>query len=437
MFNSILLLDYSPEPSSVKTSAIFPKDYDISDDIEMIKACSFPSNVKLGESTVHIFNTTNYTCHSYVFTFASKIYAIVVNTVSFHPCLFSDFLKAVAKSFEGDERSDPEVRFSLVRSLLTSWEYNGSDKLVVNYPYNSFTIDLGATENWTQSFDISPLSSAIEHLWKALLSNLGILIIGATAEIASNALLAALSIIEPLKYFDPLLIYTRKGDPRFQEILEGSKKYKLVATTENFVPQKNQFGVIFNIPEGHFTPCPELQEQYQQRTARFFTVVLGAMNQALLVDPYFDILDKKIDNMQTYTSNASLFKKAFFDKVETTETFKRWRNRRKIRDETRAAFLSVPPIEALKKLPDDMLEIANEELLRIYNTSDGDMHLQTVLKIHLKAVAKRIKKLKNQESQKEAEEPKKESTEETQKKEKEVTEKDSSDDYVISLPKEN
>ena len=391
MFNSLVLLEYSPEKSCGDIISQYPKEYDISEDIDIIKSLSFPTIPK--NSSVHIFNSINYYCYSYVFSFADKFYSILIISVSFHPSLMNDFLKSVSKSFENDDISDAEVRFGLVRSLITSWEYDGSNKLIVNYPFETFTVDLMKTENWTQSFDISPLSSAIEPLWKALLSNAGILIIGASAEIASNALLAALSIIEPLKYLDPFLIYTKKGDPRFQEILDGSKKYKIVATTDEFLPHKNQFSVIFKIPEGHFTPCPELQDQYQQRTSRFFSVVIGAMNQYLLIDPYFDILNKKIDNIQTYTSNSTLFKKSFFDKVETTETFKRWRGRKRIRDETRAAFLSVPPQDALKKVPDDKLEIAKEELVRIFNTTEGDMHLHTVLKIHMKAISKRLKQL--------------------------------------------
>ena len=393
MYNSLILLrkDINQHESVVKQQ--FPEKYDISEDLDIIKVNSFPSNAQIGSSGVHVFNSLNYTCHSYVFTYKNVFYSIVIISSSFHPCLFTDFLHSVQKSFEGDEKSDADLRFQLVKSLITSWEYDGSDKLIANFPFETFTIDLGKTQNWTQSFDISPLSSAIEHIWKALLSNSGILIIGATAEIASSAALAALSIIEPLKYFDPYLLYTRSGDPRFKAILEGSTEYKLVATTEAFIPKKNQFAMILNIPNGTFTPCPELQDQYQHRTARFFSVVIGAMNQALLVDPYFDILDKKIDNIQIYTSNAPLFNKAFFDKVESTETFKRWRNRRKIRDETRAAFLSVPPEDALKKLPDDKLDIAKDELIRIFNTAHGDMHLQTVIKLHLKAINKRLKLL--------------------------------------------
>ncbi|EAX90851.1 hypothetical protein TVAG_445710 [Trichomonas vaginalis G3] len=392
MFNAICSFEWSPDPTDIKQLDIHPKDYDISDDIVQIKGCCFPANITSDNNGVQVFNTNNYTGHSYVFPLHDKYYAIVILTVSFKPCLFTDFLESVKKSLLEDTTSDCDVRFGLIRSLLTSWELS-SEKLIVNYPFNQFTIDLAATENWTQSYDISPVSSAIDPIWKSLLSNQGILILGATAEICSNAVLAILSIIEPLKYYDPLLIYTKSGDPRFQEILDGSTKYKLVGTTEAFQPKKGQFGVVINIPDGHFTPCPELQNQYQQKTTRFFSVVLSAMNQALYTDPYFDILEKPISNIQTYTQNSPLFQKQFFDRVEKTETFRHWRNRKKIREQTRGAFLSVPSSEALKKLPDDKLIVAQDEVTRIYNTANGDQHYQTVLKIHLKAIAKRIKGL--------------------------------------------
>lgn len=393
MFNCIVGFELDPEIKEPSIMQQYPSEYDLSLDINQIKSCCFPYNLPNDNNGVHVFNTDNYTGHAYVYPYKGKYYSIVILSVSFKPCLYTDFLQAVKKCFVEDENADPEVRFGLVMSLLTSWVIEGTRTLIANYPLTQFMIDLAETTNWTQSYDISPLSSAIEPIWKALLSNQGILIVGATAEIASNAVLAILSIIEPLKYYDPYLIYTRPGDARFQEILEGSTKYKLVGTTDGFGPKKNQFGVVINIPGGHFTPCPELQDQYQQKTGRFFQVIVGAMNQALLVDPYFDILEKPVDNIQAYTQNAPMFQPQFFEKIEQTETFRHWRNRRKIRDSTRAAFLSVPPSEALKKVPDDKLHVAQEELQRLYNTCSGDQHLQTVIKIHQKAIAKRIKKL--------------------------------------------
>lgn len=392
MFNSLLLLEKCDDNTEPTVIEQFPPQLDMSADIAIMKACAFQSTCR-GYNGVHVFNTENFYGHAWTFNFENRFYSIIIATISFRPALYTKFLQAVKQSFENDTSTDPEARMGLVKSLIESWNYDSTDKLVVNFPYQTFTVDLAHTSNWTEEYDISPLSSLIEHLWKALISNSGVLIVGANAEICSNALLAALSIIEPLRYMDKMLIYTNRNDPRFKEILDGSSEYKLVATTEQFFPQKTQFHVVVRIPSGAFTPTPELQTQYQERTVRFFAIAMGAMNQSLLVNPYFDLLERPIDNIQRYTQNSPLFDRRFFEKVEKTETFRRWRSRKRMRDQLRGAFLSVPPKDAVAFVKDEELLKAKEELERIYNSSEGDEHFRIILGMNRKLVDKRIRSL--------------------------------------------
>lgn len=390
MFESVALF----EKQSQDCGAIidqFPKEFDLGADIEIIKTLSFPGKMKESLSTIHVFNTENYYCHSWAFYFNEKEYSIVIITSAFRPCLYTNFLDAVRKSFQEDNDSDQLCRYGFVCSLLQSWTLDDDSNLIANYPIQSFSINLNEVENWTQSFDVSPMSTFIEHVWKSIVSGSGILIIGDTAEIASNAVLASLSLIEPLRYLDPILIYTKRGDPRFDEILSGSTNYKIVGTTETELPFiKTQFELVARIPDQYFAPCPELQEQFQQKTVRLFSVIMGTMNHCLMTDPYYDILEKPITQI-TATSTSIPLTKSFFDELQRTNTFIKWRKRKIIRDQLRAAFLSVPPEEAIDGIDDNSLEKAKEELQRIYNSFEGDEHFRTVLKIHMKQVSKRIR----------------------------------------------
>ena len=394
MFDSILLIESQKELSNSEIISQYPEKFDFLEDLELIKICSLPSNFNIDQSIIHYFNTINFYGNSWTFSFKNSVFSIVIISSCFRPYLFSKFLESVRESFLNDKSSDHLCKYGFILSLLQSWTIDSSNNLIVNYPLNTFTINLSEVENWTENYDISPLSSFIEIVWKNLLSNTGILIQGETSEISSSALLAILSLIEPLKYSDPMLIYTKKGDPRFEQILSGSTEYKLVSTTEtNFKFNKNQFELIIKIPSNIFNPCPNLQSEYQQKTVKVFSILMASMNQSLMIDPYFDILEKKIFNLYYFQNNQNNFTPEFLTLIQKSQTFIKWRKKKLIRDQLRSSFLSVPPNEALEKVSNQELNIAKNELIKIINSSENDQHFSTVLKIHIKKINKRLKNI--------------------------------------------
>lgn len=173
--------------------------------------------------------------------------------------------KTIIQKIEENQCADLDTevfcRFVYVHSLLTSWSSNDDGDLVINYPFDSFIIKLSpdvsiyspkykthtcnqyqyiaadakhfyqpltrnddikaedeaisALHSWTDVFDVAPLVPHVETLWAAAIQNKGVMIVAPTASIASYSAVSILSMLEPMKYSEPCLLFSQIGDPRF------------------------------------------------------------------------------------------------------------------------------------------------------------------------------------------------------------------------------
>lgn len=140
-----------------------------------------------------------------------------------------------------------------------------------------------------------------------------------------------------------------------------------------------------------------IRKYYSQRLMKIYTVLYAAMNSSVLTNPFFDIFFCHIEPKIIDLDLRDEFTDKFIELIQYTETFKTWRRKQIDRTETRAAFLSIPPKEAVAKVPDDLnsIEVAENEVSSLLNRFYRDQHLTTVLKsvqIHLRKKAKKISK---------------------------------------------
>ncbi|OHS94205.1 hypothetical protein TRFO_11280 [Tritrichomonas foetus] len=391
MFNYVLLFEKQNDKSNL--IAQYPPKIDVPDSALISRLC-IPSTLYHSKTEVFAFNTQSNYCFSYAFIFQNTPYSITIVSATLYASLYFDFLHAVDGSFlETNEKSDPMCRFGLVKSLILSWATDNNNDLIVNFPFDSFALNLLTVSSWFVNFNVAPLSPYFMEVWYAALMNEGVLIIAPTAEIASSAVFGILSMLDRLKYFDKILLYTEKCDPRYKEILEHDLPYKIVGTTDpNLANGASHFSAIITIRANHFDNMFDQQHEFRTKTIRLFGYFLIQMNMQLMTDPYSDMLNKEVNVEELLKICNGEYPGEVFQKVQKTETFMKWRKHVSDREQLRDAFLSVPPKEAIKVIKPEFYELALEQLRIISNTYVRDQHFQSVLKQHIHLITKKLKK---------------------------------------------
>ena len=388
MFDFILLFEGDP----IKITEQYPKGVDV-DELPLITNLCIPQTLPEKNEEIFVFNTNDSYCFTYAFIYNKTPASIVIVSSTFRPSIFFDFFKAIQETFQSTPESDPLCRYGLTKSLMISWHSNCQNEIVINHPLKSIIIDVSSVESWTSDFSITPISLYIDEIWKSIITNSGVMLIAPSAEIASIAAISTLSLFEPLKYEEPFLLFTQSNDPRYQEIVNGETKYKLVVTIDPDLAEHCQgFHSICHIDLSYQPKSPtKLRKKYVKKTRRLLCIVLAYVRSKLLSNPYFNILNRKIDG-DDFQSYFGEFPKKVFENLQNTQTYQKWRHGRIDVDEVRGAFLSSQPEEAVSMVNQDELIVAYNELSMIEHMCKRDLHLWTVVRRNLKLLKKRIKK---------------------------------------------
>lgn len=358
-------------------------------DAEIVQRLCIPPTVIEKKNEIFSINTDIAYYYIWSFCYRESPCAIVIASSRFRPALFFDFFRAVKKSFDGDA-SDPLCRFGFVKSLLMSWYSNDEGDLVINYPLDSFTLRITGTESWTSNFKISPLYPEIDQIWRSIILNRSVLIVAPSAEIASGSIIAIFHLFEPLFYEEPILLYTNENDPRYEELLTANCKYKIVGTTDKSLIEKQKgFATVVEIQQKDFQDMSELKQIYKKKTRRLILMIMNGISYHMLSDPYFNILNKKI-NTDNFCKVFREYPKEFFEEFQKTLTFQKWRHRKFNIEHIRTAFLSVTPEDATSRIKDDELNQAYNELKRIIHFCQRDTHLRTVLERNLRILKRKM-----------------------------------------------
>ena len=338
------------------------------------------------QSSIYVFNSETTYFFTWSFTYDSKPNALVIASSKLYASLFVDFLKSVQASFRGSQdTSDCLCRFGFVKSLLLSWTALSISELRVTYPLASFTFDIGAATSWLADFNVGLLYPRIESVWRALMTGNRVVIFGETPELASSATIAALSLVQPLIFSDKVLLYTDHRDERVKD-----QSYVIIGTTDSSLRTlPNSF--LVHVRGTQVGDMSETQRKYQDKTSRYYTVMLYLMDLELMTNPYFDLLEKFVNVWDRELPND--LDRSLLEEMQSTESFKRWRRKKMSRDSIRTAFLSMSPADAVAKIPREKYDDVLEQIEIIRHFFSSDVHFTAVLKAH----AHEIRKLKKSE----------------------------------------
>lgn len=389
-YDACVLLKYTQE-NGADIVKYHPPDFDFGKQRKSFIACSFPEVQEL--DSIYAFTINKHLCFPWTFVRQQQLYSIVVVTHHCFASLFINFFKSVKQSFTIDPA---EEIYEYVMIFLSQWKFDPqTSRLSVVYPQKNFSTLLDSNHAFHLHFDpvslIGP-TEVLEDVWNSLVTGRGVLLIGDTAEQVSTAVFSALSLIAPIHYADPILIYTRFGDQRFADIINGSKKWKIVGTTNILAEMRcKQFHTVVHLRTQNVAPAPEVREMYQRRMNKIIKRVESKLNKNLYTDPYSDLLETPLTYPQILEIISHVkFSSADFQLFQRSQTFIEWRRGILVRPHFRDAMLSFLPEVVIENRPDDELIKLKEALVKLLDKIHGDDHLIAVINQHIHIVDKRL-----------------------------------------------
>ncbi|EAY04128.1 hypothetical protein TVAG_125680 [Trichomonas vaginalis G3] len=387
---ALTLLEYNREKGPVVIE-VHPQNYEFNKEKESIFICSFPEQTE--KNIIFSFTVKKFLCYIWSFVLNEKIYSITILSRVTMPSFYLDFLKQCQDKFK---ELEPSVRFKFIKDLIFKWDYTKNFQTIkFSFPNKDFEVQTSDLRlpfcNFDPTVNIGK-DTILLRIWKALITNQSILFIGNNPTQLSNAVFSALSMITPFKFIDYYIIFTRLGDPRFADVINGSKRWRIVGTTNSLASERcSQFQVVIKLSD---KPNPSNQDTLnfvRKRSNKLAEKSEMHLNYMLESDPYSDILN----HFDMNKDFARCIRRIDLSENEYTNfahssMFWEWRRPLIYRESFREAILSFIPDDVVSKHSNDDLAIVEKSLAGYYDHIRGDDHLKAVLALHLKLIRKRI-----------------------------------------------
>ena len=225
------------------------------------------------------------------------------------------------------------------------------------------------------------------NIWKCLLVNSGVRIIGDDPKDVYEAVFAVASIISPFCYRDDILLAFSNKDER----IENVEKYGIVATTSDINVAQRTFGIILNIKKKK-SDIPRVNLiQCTKKSQKLSEFMIFLMNRSLIINPYNDILEYPIgvDDIEQLVAGGSskhVFQYSDYEQFINTKTFKIWRKINVFRDSFRSYFLSNAPRKFLALQSKKNLKDYEKVIPMLKKRFKYDVHMISVLRQHEKII---------------------------------------------------
>ena len=383
-YDCCCLLQYSRSDGPIILKHVPEKYYYIHQKRAFL-VCSFPESKP--DNTVYSFSIKRHRCFAWSFYYQDQLYSIVVITHHCFAYYYTNFMKFVSIAYQ---KYDPLQRMNLIMGLLDQWSSDPHRSLLhMSFPERNFSVPIGIKDCFYLEYNPAHYigEKNLEKVWHSLISNTGVLIIGDNPGHISCAVYSALSLIAPVKFCEPMLIYTRYGDMRFADMICGESKWKIVGTSNRLPLERcKQFEtvIVLQRPTKHKSN-KDIREKFNKRTSFMVKHIEAQLNKNLMKDPFSDILQKPLakDQIRDIVNKMQDIKLKELSSFLESQSFVEWRYAALFRPQFREAILSFSPEAVLKNRTDDDLDIITKELRRYKKRSQQDTHLKTVINKYL------------------------------------------------------
>ena len=363
-----------------------PPNYELKGNEQLIAVCSFPEASQQVDS-VHSSTLTDRLVYHWCFVYEGERYAIALISHHFFASIFLKFLR-----MSRDALSDlsPDARLENIWQCLIMWSVDGNTIHVVT-PQGERKVESDSRFITFANFDPTALlggSVKWKHLWETLMTGGGVLIVGDAPLAVSNAVFAVMSAVAPLVYLEPVLAFTRLGDPRFADVINGSRYWKLVGTTNRLALERcSQFKIVLDLAAPRYVVKEDVRALMKKRTNTLLNRIRDELDDMIDSDPYANLLWKPLDEacLEGIGEDDELGAPLTADAVRLftqSRMYSEWHRIVIMRPALREAFLSAPPESVIADRTPQELDAMEAALAEVASTYPNDGHLMAVVARH-------------------------------------------------------
>ena len=369
--------------------AIDPPEFNVENDLEILVANSFPDTP--ATDLIYTFTAGHNFCYTWIFGTEERAWSIVCLSQYVVPHQFYSLFVSL-KGFL-DDIGEPCLFLDHVYEFVRKWRID--DGMLEVPGQEAVPLQQNTDVTGFNPFLYFNAQVTVPSIWRAMISGGRILLRCSDPVVMSSAVFAAMSLLYPLAYREPVTICVSLDDPR----LENERFEGMVAVLANAPVQDTKFDcVAVATRQNPVVDVAESQRIMLGKMARVKRTVDAVLNRQLLINPYSDLLEYPIvaDDLIRYYPDEKMRGGITTDELrlfETTETFREYRRSVVFRDHFRQAFLSMDAQTALRGMSTqhlvEILDIIHE--LRKNPKYAHDAHFAAVLHKHKKIARMSVK----------------------------------------------
>lgn len=369
----------------------------LSEDIKAFEFCTPTSGLEYKKECTFVFNKDDIFYYTLYFFYHQEVYELIIK--SYHQCayFFLDFLKQFYLALTNNKIGyEPNNVFNLAKTLISGWPTTLENKMDIVYPTNIQSIEF---TNSDFSFDHFKPSNFFQpkvcsEILAHLFSMKPILLVAPDAITACKACFSALSLLHPLRYIDPMILWLRKEDPRYSEIMKSDcKSPYLIVATDDAAELNSKFDLVVNCSK-MYKINPKQDNKFQKLVQNILLMIQGEFVNLLNRNPYSDVLNLPWaeKNMESIVNKLKFMPcMDILKSFEKMKTVKYWRLRRSKNSKFRDVLLQNGEMQFNKYSQEQLLIIYNF-LKSIKGNYESDIHLNAVIKKHKLIVSKLLVK---------------------------------------------
>lgn len=362
----------------------------LTDDIKYLEFCTPTSSTEFDSSCTFVFNSNDAFYYTLFFHQDQGSFELVIKSHQRCVYFFLNFLKDVMHAFyEVKSAYDPNNVFNLASSLIGSWPQKLENEMDVVYSKSLITVNFTnadfAYSHYRPSYFFQPkmYSKIFDHL----ISMKPILLVAPDSIRGCKSCFSAFCLVYPLRYVEPVVLWLRKGDPRYSEIVNSQKKSPyLVVATDDPSEISSKFDLVITCSEMNRVNT-KADTQFQDHVRKIIVMIQHELSNLLNVNPYSDVLNVPWTNknMEAIVSKFSFMPSMdtlrLFEKSKTVEN---WRERRS--KTIRGNILQCADVK-FEMFDKQQLTKVFIFLQSLKKSSCDDIHLSQIIKKHISIVS--------------------------------------------------
>jgi hypothetical protein len=231
------------------------------------------------------------------------------------------------------------------------------------------------------------LKSELDDLWDCLFTGKPILVLCGDTKRTVEAIFAAMSLLSPLAFVQPMCLWLTVTDPRFVDIVIGESQLAIAGSNcAELEKNVDYFQRVFHVRD-IAGQDPEVLTRLRMRMRRSLGVAKYWLDNSLVYDMYYDVLEgsmcpPNLDEELRQYRKYDLPSSEQFRMWERTTSFRKWRKERDNRAQFRDALLSNSPDELFRGRTKEQLVIIRKKIRKFRALFERDQHVLCVLRRH-------------------------------------------------------